>query len=217
MDVCRIELGALQPGSMVLNGLSLAAESAGYRATGEEVGKFYELELPDTWDGYLALLDGKQRHEVRRKMRRLREAGQIDFHVVRHVDAFDEFLSLFQASRKDKAQFLTDPMKSFFQFLAGSMAELDMLQLGFLSIDGKAAASTFCFEYADTVFLYNNGYHPEFSSLSAGSLCKILSIKHSIEKKKTCYNFLKGDEAYKERLGGRPVPLYRLTIDLGTE
>ncbi len=223
MGVGRLELGALRPDSKTLAGLSQTAEKLGYHFSCEPVDRFYELELPKTWDGYLHGLNGKQRHEVRRKVRRLEEAGQVDFYVINNKEkdaidnAFEEFLSLFEASRKDKAEFLTDPMKSFFRSLAITMAERDMLQLGFLYIDGKAAAATFCFEYTDTVFLYNNGYHPQFRDLSAGSLGKIFSIKHSIEKKIAGYNFLKGDEAYKERLGGRPVPLYRLTIDLGPE
>lgn len=218
MGVCRIELGAFRPDSKALSGLSKAAEKMRYHSTCEPVDRFYKLDLPRTWEGYLSILNGKQRHEIRRKIRRIHEAGHIDYHVVNNMnpigDAFNEFLSLFQASRKDKAQFLTDQMTSFFQSLAESMAGKNMLQLGFLSIDGKAAASTFCFEYADTLFLYNNGYLPEFKDLSAGSLGKIFSIKHAIEKKMACYDFLKGDEAYKERLGGRPITLYRLTIAL---
>jgi len=221
MDVCRIELGALRPDSRVLSGLSEAAKRSGYHTACAEAGKSYALELPKTWEGYLDILDGNQRHEIRRKIRRLNEAGRIDYHVVSNknavADAFDEFLMLFQASRQDKAEFLTDQMKSFFRSMAITMAQRGLLQLGFLSIDGKTAASTLCFEYANTVFLYNNGYRPEFQDLSVGSLGKIFSIKHAIEKKKACYDFLKGDEAYKERLGGRPLPLYRLTIDLNNK
>lgn len=218
MDVCRIELGALRPDSRVLPGLSQAAKNSGYHTACVEAGNSYALELPQTWEGYLDILGGNQRHEIRRKIRRLNEAGRIDYHVVSSsgaaAEAFDEFLLLFQASRQDKAAFLTDQMKSFFRSLAMTMAQRDLLQLGLLSIDGRVAASTLCFEYADTVYLYNNGYHPEFQNLSVGSLGKIFSIKHAIEKKNAGYDFLKGDEAYKERLGGRPLPLYRLVIDL---
>jgi len=218
MNIRRIELGALRPDSTALAGLSKAAEKLGYHLICEPVDRYYQLELPETWEEYLGLLSCRQRHEVRRKIKRLHEAGQIDYHVFNNKgpvdDTFNEFLSLFQASRKDKSEFLTAQMTSFFQSLAKTMAERHMLQLGFLRIDGKAAASTLCFEYANTLFLYNNGYHPEFKHLSAGSLGKIFSIKHAIEKKMACYDFLKGDEAYKKRLGGRPVTLYRLTLAL---
>lgn len=218
MDVRRVELGALRPDSKALHGLSKAAEKLGAPLTCEPVDRLYELELPKTWEGYLGILSGKQRHEVRRKIRRFSEAGQIDFRVVSNKEAaaaaFEEFLLLFQSSSKDKSGFLTVPMASFFRSLAKEMAVKDMLRLGFLSIDGTDAASTFCFEYANTVYLYNNGYLPRFRNLSAGSLGKIFSIKHTIEKKIACYDFLKGDETYKKRLGGRPISLYRLTIDL---
>jgi len=218
MGVSRIEFGALHPDSKALTGFSQAAKKSGYHSSYDEAEKFYKLDLPKTWEEYLNVLDGKQRHEIRRKIRRLNETGQIDYQIVNNKeavkDAFDEFLSLFQTSRKDKAEFLTDRMNSFFTSLAKTMAEHDMLQLGFLRVDGRVAAATLCFEYGNTVFLYNNGYNPEFRNLSAGLLGKIFSIKHNIEKKIACYNFLKGDEAYKKRLGGQPLPLYRLTIEL---
>jgi hypothetical protein len=62
--------------------------------------------------------------------------------------------------------------------------------------------------------LYNNGYEPRFRSLSLGLISKVLTIKDSIERRRERYDFLKGTEAYKQRLGGRPVPLYRCRVEI---
>jgi len=42
----------------------------------------------------------------------------------------------------------------------------------------------------------------------------VLSIKESIQSGKKTYDLLKGSEAYKHRLGGKPVPLYRCDIGI---
>lgn len=216
--VRRLDLGALRPDSVVLQGLEVLAENRGYRTICKPAGRYYEMKLPGSWEDYLNGLNGKQRHEVNRKLRRLHEAGRVDYRVIHErgmiESAVDEFLSLFRASRKDKARFLSHPMETFFHALAKEMASREMLQLGCLKLDGRTIASTFCFTYNDRVFLYNNGYDPEYRHLSAGLLSKIFSIQYNIENKKTSYDFLKGDEVYKKRLGGQPVPLYRLTIYL---
>jgi CelD/BcsL family acetyltransferase involved in cellulose biosynthesis len=104
-------------------------------------------------------------------------------------------------------------MMSFFRLLAQRMAQQGFLRLFFLDIDQVPAAGVMCFDYNDTLFLYNNGYNPQFSHLSPGFLSKVYSIRDSIEQGKLRYDLLKGDEGYKKRLGSKPVPLYHLKID----
>ena len=84
----------------------------------------------------------------------------------------------------------------------------------FLEIDGNPIAAVMCFNYQSTVYLYNNGYDRRYRSLSAGLLCKLLSIKESIQSGKKTYDLLKGSEPYKHRLGGKPIPLYRCDIGI---
>ena len=71
-----------------------------------------ELDLPATWEEYLAILTSKQRHEVRRKLRRLAEAGEVNYRVVNDntavPEAMDTFLKMFTESRTDKAAFRRD-------------------------------------------------------------------------------------------------------------
>ncbi len=181
-------------------------------------GVSFGLDLPGTWNDYLYMLSRKQRHEVRRKLRRLHEAASAQLRLVeevKEVDAsIDLFLELFRASQPDKKNFLTDQMTEFFKTLAIAAAEARILKLFFLDLDGVPAAATFCFDYQATLYLYNNGYNQYFSSLSVGLLNKILTIQDSIHRGLKKYDFLRGEEVYKKRLGGSPVPLYRCLITL---
>ncbi|MGD8980449.1 MAG: GNAT family N-acetyltransferase [Desulfobacterales bacterium] len=213
-----LQLGTLRPDSTSLTQLPNLAEQMGYAVESHPVAFSYEIILPNTWESYLYMLKGKQRHEIRRKLRRLNEAGNIKFRVIERLDeiyeAMGTFFSLFKASRPDKSEFLTEQMMSFFRLLAQRMAQQGFLRLFFLDIDQVPAAGVMCFDYNNTLFLYNNGYNPQFSHLSPGFLSKVYSIRDSIEQGKLRYDLLKGDEGYKKRLGSTPVPLYHLKIDL---
>jgi CelD/BcsL family acetyltransferase involved in cellulose biosynthesis len=175
-----------------------------------------EMELPATFEEYLETLDGKQRHEVKRKLRRLNQAGSAVFKFVDDKstipEALENFFKMFVESRSDKADFLTDKMSVFFRKLADSLSEIGLLKIGVLELDKKPVAEIMCFDYNNKIYLYNSGYDPGYTSLSAGMLSKVFAIRDSIEKGRKCFDFLKGSEVYKYRLGGKEVPLYRCQI-----
>ena len=83
-----------------------------------------------------------------------------------------------------------------------------------LDLNAAPVAVSMCFDYNDTLHLYNSGFDPRYRALSAGLLCKVLSLKDAIERGRQKYDFLKGAETYKYRLGGREVPLVRCRIEL---
>lgn len=216
--VNQLDLRPLRPDSTVLTHLVSIAQNRRYEVLCHPEDVSLELDLPSTWDEYLTILTAKQRHEVRRKLRRLSEAGKVDYHFVKDGvavhDAMDTFLKMFTESRQDKAIFLTAQMESFFRSLADNMAEAGLLRLGILELDTLPTAMVMCFDYNDCMYLYNSGYNPQYDSLSVGLLCKVLCIKESIQEGKKRFNFLKGAETYKYQLGGGEVPLYSCQITI---
>ena len=46
-------------------------------------------------------------------------------------------------------------------------------------------------------------------------ISKVLCIKDSIEQKKDRFDFLRGAEVYKYRLGGTEIPLHECRISIG--
>ena len=215
----RLDLNMVRADSRVLTELVAVAKSLKCEVSCEPEDVTLELDLPSSWDKFLGKLTGKQRHEVRRKLRRLNEAGDINYRLVEDfaqvMDEMETFLTLFGLSRSDKAAFMTSQMAKYFRSLAETMAKANLLKMYFLDLDGTPAAAVMCFDYNSTIYLYNNGYDGQFSSLSVGLLSKVLTIKDSISKGRKKYDFLKGTEEYKHRLGGKPVPLYRCQVKLG--
>ena len=213
-----LDLKHVRPDSTVLINLMSTAQSYNCEVTttAEEIS--LEMELPLTWEKYLDTLNAKQRHEVRRKLRRLSEWGKVDYKLIDNSaavpDYMDTYLRMFTESRQDKAAFLTEQKESFFRLLAETMADIGLLRLGVLELDEKPVAAIMCFDYNDCLYLYNSGYDPEYNYLSVGVLSKALCIKDSIQKGKKRFDFLKGDEAYKYHLGGKAIQLYRCQVNI---
>jgi CelD/BcsL family acetyltransferase involved in cellulose biosynthesis len=214
----KLDLGPLRADSTVLTNLADVAKGLGYKAFCSQEDVAVEMDLPESWDQFLGILTGKERHEIRRKLRRLYETAHIEYRIAEDIrevmDGLNTFLALFTSNRSDKAAFMTSRMASFFRSLTEPLAELQILKFFFLDLDEMPAAAVMCFDYNSTIYLYNNGYDHQFGSLSVGLLSKVLSIKEAIERGRKKYDFLKGDEAYKYRLGGKVVPLYRCEIQI---
>jgi CelD/BcsL family acetyltransferase involved in cellulose biosynthesis len=155
---------------------------------------------------------------VRRKLRRLEEAGSVHCRFVDDPAAVPDFLgtfiSLFVESRGDKAAFMTAEMESFFRTMAAAMSQAGLLRPSVMELDGVPVAALMVFDYGGTVYLYNSSFDRRYSSLSVGVLSKALCIKDSIERGRRRFDFLRGGEQYKYHLGGREVPLYRCQIAL---
>ena len=94
------------------------------------------------------------------------------------------------------------------------MAAAGILRLFFMTLDDTVVAAVMCFDYNSTFFLYNNGYDHQYRSLSVGMLSKLLTLKECIRQGKKKYDFLRGTEVYKHRLGGVQVPLHRCQVKL---
>jgi CelD/BcsL family acetyltransferase involved in cellulose biosynthesis len=212
----RLNLRPLRPNSSALTYLVGIARNRNYDVSRKMEDISLELDLPPTWQEYLNTLTQKQRHEVNRKLRRLREAGDVKYRVVEDsdslLDSMDLFLRLFRESREDKAIFLTNRIESFFQSLVKATARLGLLRFGILELNASPVAVVMYFDYNNSVFLYNNGYDPKHSFLSVGLISKVLCLKDSVERGRSKFDFLKGAEEYKYRLGGREIALYGCEI-----
>ncbi len=212
----QMDLLSLPASSAALRYLPEMARSRGYSTelTPEDVCP--GVVLPKSWDDYLMALDKKDRHELRRKLRRLESEGSYRFYTVNGSSALEgaleDFFALMKESRQDKALFLTAEKEHFFRRMGQELAKAGILRLFFMEIAGQRVASAICFDYCGTRFLYNSGYNPEYGSLSVGLLLKALCLKQAIEDGSRYFDFLRGNERYKYDLGAKDVQLYRLTI-----
>jgi CelD/BcsL family acetyltransferase involved in cellulose biosynthesis len=174
------------------------------------------MELPSDWEMYMESLGKKDRHELRRKLRKLPQGGTVGLEVLESPDAIaaasDEFLWQMRESRTDKAAFMTDQMERFFRAIVISLAGEGLAEMVFLTLDSKRVASVLCFRSQDEVLLYNSGYDPGYAGFSVGLLSKALALQRAIEQGKRKFDFLRGHEHYKYDLGAKDFAVFQCVI-----
>lgn len=174
------------------------------------------IPLPETFDDYLDALDKKQRHEIRRKLRRAKGA-EAELHIVGGEDDLhaevDAFLELLQKSTPEKGAWLNDARRQAFHDIAQFAQDAGILQLMFIEVDDRKAAGLFNFAYNGRTWVYNSGLDPDaFGRLSLGVVLSAQAIEKGIELGHSTFDFLRGDEEYKYRFGAQDTEIFRLIV-----
>ncbi|MEX2245794.1 MAG: GNAT family N-acetyltransferase [Dehalococcoidia bacterium] len=216
--VRTVELRGLHAASSSLEAIPAAAESAGFRVEREQEALAPSIDLPPSWEEYLGLLSKKDRHELRRKLRRIDSVGgNVELKVVTAPDEasalLDTFFHLMRLSSHHKEEFLQRPgMEAFFREMTAVMAAEGMVRFYVLTFDGQAVAAVMNFDVGGRLYMYNSGYDPAYAHYAVGLMSKALLIRDAIENGRTCVDFLRGDESYKYDLGGKDREVYRLVL-----
>jgi hypothetical protein len=190
--------------------IAAALESSGLEVSIDQHAMTAVVPLGRSFDDYLHDIGKKQRHEVRRKRRRYEEeVGPVVHETHRHVDwAFEEFIRLHRLSAGEKGDFMDPRHERMFRLLAATAGwRLDMLR-----IPGTDRAAACLFSYSDDegIYLYNSAYDPGLAAASPGIAIIGTMIETAIGEGLPRFDFLKGDEEYKFRLGAEARPLYRV-------
>ena len=211
-----LRLVSLRETSPTLQILPDLARKHGYTVEVKEEDVTSGIGLPSTWDEYLSLLNKKDRHELRRKIRRMDSQTDWKWYSLTEPtevnERLGEFIKLMRQSRADKDEFMTPERERFFYNIAQRMSELGLLQLYFLHMDGVTVATSLCFDYGGSRLLYNSGYDPEYAYYSVGLLLNAMCLKDAIEQGLTYFDFLRGPEPYKAHLGGQQRNLYQMVV-----
>lgn len=174
------------------------------------------VALPRDWDTYLASLDKKNRHELRRKFRKI-EQVETKWQTLNRADELargvEDFIALHRASSHQKDGFWTDELVRFFHAIARELLSCGWLRLSFLEINGERSASAFAFDYANQILVYNSGYDPHrFAEYSPGVILFGSSIRAAILAGRDKFDFLRGNESYKYHFGAHEQQLYKIVV-----
>jgi len=211
-DLCNIP--AASPSRTILPRLA-ASRGFSFAETVHEVCP--TIPLPDSFEAYLETqLDKKQRHEVRRKLRRA-EGAEAKLIIVGPDDdikaAVEAFLVLLQKSTPEKKAWLDEGRRAVFHDVAAAAQADGTLQLMFMEVDGQKAAALFNFEYAGRVWVYNSGLDPaSFGHLSLGVVLTARAIETAIKHGNHTFDFLRGNEEYKYRFGAQDTTVHRIEM-----
>ncbi len=206
-DWQRIELYNLLDSSRTTQALKESSASAKLNFDLKPLLPSPYIEIPASFDTYLDSLDAKQAHELRRKLRRAaRNPEAIAMEMVedrQQLDhALDDFFRL-MSQEAHKAAFLTSNMRAQMNAIAKAAFAGGWLQLVFLKCGDIRIAGYMNFDYDNCIWAYNAGFDNEYAYLSPGWVILAEMMKWNIEHGRRIFDFMRGDEEYKYRFGGK--------------
>jgi CelD/BcsL family acetyltransferase involved in cellulose biosynthesis len=164
------------------------------------------IPLSGSFEEYLSRIDKKQRHEIRRKMRRAAESDlNVRFVIVdKDADIEQEINTFFDLMVQDpnKANFLHPAMREQMTVTIRTAFEQNYLWLAYLEVTGVKVAASLNFDYKNKLWGYNSGVSRAHMELSPGWVLLGHVIQWCCEHGRYEFDFMRGDEEYKYRFGG---------------
>ena len=192
--------------SPTLASLKTESERRGWSYREEIYRPTPRIPLNGSFDDYLSRIDKKQRHEIRRKMRRAAESDkQVRFVLVNGNDSIDSAIETFfdlMVHDPGKAEFLHPAMREQMAAAIQNAHTHGYLWLAFLEVEGTKVAGSLNFDYKNKLWGYNSGVSREHMELSPGWVLLAHTIQWCTENGRYEFDFMRGDEEYKYRFGG---------------
>lgn len=208
----------LPDSTTTLTALKEEASKRGWTHLEEMYRPTPRIALNGNFEEYLSRVEKKQRHEIRRKIRRAEESGRgVRWVISDMVDVeaeIDSFLSLMEQDQ-GKAGFLQKDMRAQMRAVIRTAYEHGWLWLAFLEADGQRIAAALNFDYNGKLWGYNAGVNRAFMDLSPGWVLLGYVLQWACENKRCEFDFMRGDEEYKYRFGA--VNKYVMRVKLTKE
>jgi CelD/BcsL family acetyltransferase involved in cellulose biosynthesis len=183
----------------------------------EDVCPVATLPVGGSLDDYLGSLGKKERHEIRRKVRRAESVGDVLLEDSRDPLAdLPDFIDLHQKRWGVDGLFPDNAggtqSRVFFRRLFELTPAGGPLDLAFLTVGGRRIAACVSFRSADSLLYYNAGVDPEARELSPGVVMVERLVRRALEMGIARMDFLRGDETYKYEWGAVDEPIGRLLV-----
>lgn len=187
----------------------LALRRSGDREGAERIAAPY-LPLANTWEETARRFGAGHRQNIGRYRRKLdREAGAaVKEWMVADRAAITETITRLgdlhqqvQVAAGHRGAFATPAMRSFHETVAHRMHDAGRLRLWRLDVDDDPIAVIECFRFGGVVAFYTTGYDPAWARFGPGRRIMAAAIAGAIDEGADEFDFLRGDESYKESWG----------------
>lgn len=175
------------------------------------------LDLPLTYEDYLKNLVRKNRHELRRKQRKIESQKDLNQKRVNDPEGvsknIDIFIELHKKSSLSKREFWKKKgMEPFFRTITALFAANGWIEFNVLRFQDDLAAMLLNFVYHDEIYFYNIAFNPNYAPFSPGIYLFNQSIRRAIEDNLRRADFLRGREKYKYYFGAKECKIMDFTL-----
>jgi CelD/BcsL family acetyltransferase involved in cellulose biosynthesis len=202
----RADLWFLDPDAPGYRQTLRAAEEAGYGVIARQVARSPYIELSGSFDDYLAGLERKFRKDLARRLRRIEEAGDVEFAFEDGTERLDELLTdgfRLEGSGwklEQGSAIVSNPKhERFYREIAAWAAERGWLRLAFLRLDGEPIAFDLCIEEGGAMYVPKGGFDVEHRKLGPGQLLTRAGIAYAYERGLRSYELLGQQDEYKRQ------------------
>jgi len=214
-DWDRLDLSAVDADDYAVMALAGHLEERECIVSRQAADSCWVLDLPTSWEEYLAALSKSHRKQLRQLERRVIESGRVNWHPVTNAAEFDAawpvLVDLHQRRRKSLGEpgcFASQAFHEFHREAARRMLDRGQLRLSWLALDGTPAAAEYHFADIDATYAYQGGVDPERLEEEPGRLSTIVCLRRAIEEGHKRFDFLRGDEPYKAHWRAEPRATY---------
>lgn len=202
----KVTIGPIGAAAVSLGLLGDAACTAGYRSVVRPVGRAPYIRLGSEVDAQERSLSRNLRHDVKRRTRRLCEAGTVSVEVSDGAARLEELLEEgFHVERKSwkggAGTAIADDARArrFYVALSRWAAASGWLRLVFLRLDGRAIAFQLDLEMPPAYYSLKIGYDPDYERFSPGKLLAYSIVGRAVAAGASTYELLGTDEPWKYR------------------
>ncbi|MCI0333227.1 MAG: GNAT family N-acetyltransferase [Planctomycetes bacterium] len=203
-DWDRLDLSAVDADDYAALALAAHLEERECLVSRQAADSCWVLDLPASWDEYLAAISKSHRKKLRQLERRVLESGRVQWNTVTNAVEFEAawplLVDLHQRRRRSLGEpgcFASRSFHDFHQEVARRMLERGQLRMSWLALDGMPAAAEYQFADRGATYAYQGGVDPERLEEEPGRLSTIICLRRAIEEGHRRFDFLRGDEPYK--------------------
>lgn len=173
------------------------------------------LVLPDSWAAYLATLSRDRREALRRSERVLYRDYSVtvtEYGTERLEEGLRRLQSLHVRRWGQQGHLAAPAMSVLHARFASLLPPRGAVWLTSLELDQKPVAAWYGFALRDTVYFYQSGWDPNYRQRSVGNVLTGMMVRRAIEEGYRCFDFLRGEEPYKQTWTKAARNCYRVVI-----
>jgi CelD/BcsL family acetyltransferase involved in cellulose biosynthesis len=214
-----LDLAAVATDDPLLAPLADAMSQRGCPVDHQAGPNCWRVELPASWDDYLAGLSKSHRKKIRRLEKHTVDPGRAVLRAVEDAASLEQgfafLVDLHQRRWRRLGQpgcFASQRFTNFHRDMTAQLLRAGRLRLQWLELDGRPVAAEYNLAGDQAIYAYQSGVDPDALDEQPGRIIAAAAIRQAIEQGLAAFDFLRGDEPYKAswRATARPTVNYRI-------